>query len=118
VGSPIYFDSVSAPLKLVIDRCNCVTPLVRIAGGGYDFRPHWRRTRRGVFVTVHSSKHPYSYAERTVRGFMKWVGVKWEETLAWPHDDNDRGSVAGDPEWLARARVIGHRLIESPPLEG
>ena len=30
VGSPVYFDTVSAQLKLVIDRCNCVTPLVRL----------------------------------------------------------------------------------------
>jgi multimeric flavodoxin WrbA len=118
VGSPIYFDTVSAPLKLVIDRCNCVTPLVRIAGGGYDFRPHWRRTRRGVFVTVCSRQHPYDLAERTVRGFLKWVGSKWEETVAWPHDDNDRGSVARDPAMLARARDVGRRLIQSPPLEG
>jgi multimeric flavodoxin WrbA len=118
VGSPIYFDSVSGPLKLVIDRCNCITPLVHVAGGGYDFRPLWRRTRRGVFVTVHSSKHPYEAAERTVRGFLKWVGTRWEETIAWPHDDNDRGSVTRDPSWLARARATGRRLIESPPLEG
>src|SRR5262252_8494956 len=52
VGSPIYFDAVSGPLKLVMDRCNCVTPLVRVPGAGYDFRPHWPRTRRGAFVTA------------------------------------------------------------------
>ena len=33
VGSPVYFDGVSAQLKLVMDRCNCVTPLVRLPGG-------------------------------------------------------------------------------------
>ena len=35
VGSPVHFDTVSAPLKLVIDRCNCVTPLVRLADGTF-----------------------------------------------------------------------------------
>src|SRR5207247_1960289 len=57
VGSPIYFDTVSGPLKLVMDRCNCITPLVRVPGGGYDFRPRWPRTRRGVFVAACSSRH-------------------------------------------------------------
>jgi multimeric flavodoxin WrbA len=117
VGSPIYFDSVSAQLKLVIDRCNCVTPLVRLGDGTHDFRPKWARTRRGVFVTAHSPRHPYEMAERCVRGFMKWVGVKWEETLDYAHADEDLGSVSGRPEWLERARAIGRRLASAPPLE-
>jgi NAD(P)H-dependent FMN reductase len=117
VGSPVYFDGVSAQLKLVMDRCNCVTPLVRLTGGGYGFRPRWARTRRGVFVTACSAKHPHDLAERSVRGYLKWVGARWEETLAWRHDDNDAGSVAADPTLLTRARAVGRRLIESPPLE-
>jgi multimeric flavodoxin WrbA len=117
VGSPVYFDGVSAQLKLVMDRCNCVTPLVRLASGGYDFRPRWSRTRRGVFVTACSSRHPYELAERSVRGFLKWIGARWEETLVWSHDDNDPGSVASRPELLERAHAVGRRLIESAPLE-
>lgn len=116
VGSPVYFDGVSAQLKLVMDRCNCVTPLVLVPGGGHDFRPRWARTRRGVFVTACSSVHPHELAERSVRGFLKWVGAKWEETLLWRHDDVDPGSVATRPELLARARALGKRLIESAPL--
>lgn len=117
VGSPVYFDGVSAQLKLVMDRCNCVTPLVRLASGGCDFRPRWSRTRRGVFVTACSSRHPYELAERSVRGFLKWIGARWEETLVWSHDDNDPGSVASRPELLERAHAVGRRLIESAPLE-
>lgn len=117
VGSPVYFDGVSAQLKLVMDRCNCVTPLVTLPGGGEDYVPKWKRTRRGAFLTACSSKHPYDLAERSVRGFLKWVGAKWEETIAWQHADNERGSVAHAGELLERARALGRRLIESPPLE-
>jgi len=113
VGSPIYFDTVSGPLKLVMDRCNCITPLVTLVGGGQDFVPKWPRTRRGAFVTACSSRHPYDLAERSVRGFLKWVGAKWEETIAWQHADNDLGSVPD--ELVARARALGRRLIESEP---
>ena len=115
VGSPIFFDSVSGPLKLVMDRCNCITPLVTV-GEGFDFRALWPRTRRGVFVTACSSAHRYDLAERSVRGFLKWVGARWEETLAWQHEDVALGSVATQPDLLARAEAIGRRLIESPPL--
>jgi multimeric flavodoxin WrbA len=117
VGSPIYFDAVSAQLKLVMDRCNCVTMLVRAPGGGYAFRPQHARTRRGVFVTACSTRHPYELAERSVRGFLKWIGARWEESVVWRHEDNDPGSVEGQPELLARARAVGRRLIESPPLD-
>ena len=117
VGSPVYFDTVSAQLKLVIDRCNCVTPLVTVGGGGTAFVPKWRRTRRGVFVTACSSRHRYDLAERTVRGFMKWIGTKWEETLVWQHPDDDPGSVVTAPELLARAEAVGRRLVVSEPWE-
>jgi NAD(P)H-dependent FMN reductase len=115
VGSPIYFDAVSAQLKLVMDRSNCVTPLVRV-GEGYAFRPKWKRTRRGVFVTACGPRQHWDLAERSVRGFMKWVGAKWEETLAYVHEDNDVGSVAGQREWLERAFEVGRRLITAGPL--
>ena len=116
VASPIYFDTVSAQLKLVIDRCNCVTPLVRLPRGGEEFRAKWTRTRRGVFVTACGERFRYDLAERTVRGFLKWVGAKWEETIAYTHSDNEPGSVARHPELLEHARGVGRRLIESAPL--
>ncbi len=117
VGSPVYFDTVSGPMKNVFDRCNCVTPLVTTPEGE-RFVPKWARTRRGVFVTAHSAAHPREMAERSVRGFLKWVGARWEETLAWAHDDNVAGSVARAPELLARAREIGARLATSPAARG
>jgi NAD(P)H-dependent FMN reductase len=115
VGSPVYFDTVSGPMKLLMDRCNCITPLVTLADGTQDCVPKWARTRRGAFVTACSSNHRYDLAERSVRGFLKWVGSKWEETLAWQHADNELGSVPA--EFLARARALGRRLVESEPLE-
>lgn len=117
VGSPVYFDAVSAQLKLVMDRCNCVTPLAHASDGGWTFKPRWARTRRGIFVTACSSRHRYDLAERSVRGYLKWIGARWEETIVWQHEDNDTGSVASQPELMARARATGRRLIESAPLE-
>lgn len=116
VGSPIYFDTVSAQLKLVIDRCNCVTPLVQLADGSEGFRAKWPRTRRAAFVTACGQHRRYDLAERSVRGFLKWVGAKWEETLVWAHDDSAKGSVAADAAVLAKARALGARLVSSEPL--
>ena len=67
----------------------------------------------GAFVTACSTDHRYDLAERSVRGFLKWVGAKWEETLAWQHADNDLGTAPA--ELIARARALGRRLIDSAP---
>jgi NAD(P)H-dependent FMN reductase len=117
VGSPIYFDAVSAQLKLVMDRCNCITPLVRLPDGSGTFRPLWSRTRRGIFVTACGPRQHHDLAERSVRGFLKWVGAKWEETLAYVHEDVDLGAVGQDSPWLERAQAIGERLATSSPLQ-
>jgi NAD(P)H-dependent FMN reductase len=114
VGSPVYFDSVSGPLKILIDRCNCITPLVSLPGGAQDFVPRWKRTRRGAFVAACSAAHPHELAERVVRGYLKWVGAKWEESVVWKHADNDLASAPED--LLARSRSLGRRLVESEPL--
>jgi multimeric flavodoxin WrbA len=113
VGSPVYFDAVSGPLKLLVDRCNCVTPLVTLPGGATAFVPRLARTRRGAFVTACSDTHPHELAERSMRGFLKWVGARWEETLVWSHADTARGSVPD--ELVQRARGLGARLLQSPP---
>ncbi len=114
VGSPVYFDTVSGPLKILIDRCNCITPLITLADGKQDFVPLWKRTRRAAFVTACSSNHQHELAERVVRGYLKWVGAKWEETVVWKHADNDLGTAPED--LVARARALGRRLVESEPL--
>jgi hypothetical protein len=90
--------------------------LHREPGGGYSFVPRWPRTRRAAFVTACSSRHRYDLAEHSVRGFLKWIGAKWEETLAWQHEDNDPGSVAARADLVERAHALGRRLIEAPPL--
>ena len=115
VASPVYFDGVSAPLKAVIDRCNCITPLVTLPDGRLECVPRWARTRRGAFLTACSANHTHEHAEHTVRGFLKWVGAKWQETIVWRHADDERGSVGAG--LLLGARDLGRRLVGEPPLE-
>lgn len=114
-GSPIYFDSVSAPLKAVIDRTNCMTPLVRLADGRTDLVAKLARTRRAAFVTSCSAEGRHVTAERVVRGFFKWIGARWERSLVWINADDSHGSV--DRGTLDEARALGRHLAQSAPLE-
>ena len=116
VATPVYFSGVSAQLKLVIDRCNCVTPVTVDADGAAVFRRQWARTRRGGLIVVLGPSDTPEPARLTARGFLSWVGARLLETLVYRHDDLELGGVAKDSGWTARARALGASLA-GPPLE-
>ena len=116
VATPVYFSGVSAQLKRVIDRCNCVTPVLEPKPGEKPvFRRQWPRTRRGGLIVVLGPSDTPEPSRLTARGFLSWVGGRLLETLVYRHDDIDLGKVAHDDTWLHRARALGAALA-GPPL--
>ena len=117
LATPVYFSGVSAQLKRVIDRCNCVTPVLEPAPGEKPvFRRQWPRTRRGGLIVVLGPSDTPEPSRLTARGFLSWVGGRLLETLVYRHDDVDLGRVAHDEEWIGRARELG-RSLAGPPLD-
>ncbi|MEP7028538.1 MAG: flavodoxin family protein [Candidatus Eisenbacteria bacterium] len=116
VATPVYFSGVSAQLKLVIDRCNCVTPVIVGESGRTEFRRQWARTRRGGLIVVLGASDTPEPSRLTARGFLSWVGGRLLETLVYRHDDVDLGAVAGDSQWIGQARALG-KALAGPPLE-
>ncbi len=110
VASPVYFSGLSAQLKLVIDRCNCITPVTVGETGKVVFRRQWPRTRRGGLIVVLGASDTPEPSRLTARGFLSWIGGRLLETLVYRHDDVDLGAVAQDPEWIGRARALGAAL--------
>ena len=117
LATPVYFSGMSAQLKRVIDRCNCVTPVLEPAKGEKPvFRRQWARTRRGGLIVVLGPSDTPEPSRLTARGFLSWVGGRLLETLVYRHDDIDLGAVAHDEEWIRRARELGKSLA-GPPLD-
>jgi multimeric flavodoxin WrbA len=112
LGSPIYFDSVSAQTKTFIDRCNCLRPVnftndprhghfVRLIG----------RQRPGAMVLVGGHRAWFEGARRCVAGFFKWIEVTNEGCLKFCSlDDRRSGEVADRPDVLRQADELGHTL--------
>jgi multimeric flavodoxin WrbA len=111
LGTPVYFDTVSAQMKLMIDRCNCMTPLVERPDGTCAFaeRPAWRR--RAVLVAVAGSRQQFRTLRVTVNGFLKWVGAELVEQVLYAHDSTTRGGVRDDPKTLQAAFLAGVRAV-------
>lgn len=112
IGSPIYFDAVSAQTKLFIDRCNCFRPAdFGQHGPMQNFVKRLGKSRPGAMVLVGGEKGWFEGARKCIAGFFKWVNVANEGMLIFHSRDYNRaGEVAESKTSLTEADRLGKRL--------
>lgn len=122
LGSPVYFDTVSAQTKLMIDRCNCLRRLIERDDGATQFKPRLAGRRVGVLVAVAGLEQDFASIRATAAGFFTWITADFMESVLYPHAGNKKGSVRGDATWMRKAFRAGVqaadrwlRLCGSPP---
>lgn len=118
LGSPVYFDTVSAQTKLAIDRCNCLMPYVKQPDGSFAFERRLEKRKKGVFVAVGSVNQEFRTIQTTVEGFFKWVNAELVERIIYEHEDHESGSVMKDKEEMIRAFEVGIRVVKNTPSSG
>jgi multimeric flavodoxin WrbA len=112
VASPIFFFSVSAQTKIVIDRC----------------QPFWSQKylhkkpvpagplgRKGLLLLVGGMKQNeknegFHCAEVVVKAFFRTVNVQEHTTLAYG-DVDEKGVIKGHPTALQEAYEAGKKLV-------
>ncbi len=112
LGSPVYFDTVSAQTKLMIDRCNCLTALVEESDGSARFEKRLKKRKTGVFVAVAGSGQDFSPIQATADGFFKWINAHLIESVLYSHDSNEKGNVRSECEWMKKAFDAGVRSVK------
>lgn len=111
VASPIYFNSVSALLKSMVDRCQAIwaskyvlkTPLI-----------DRNKRRLGVFVAAAGNPAEFAEftpAERVMELFFKAINTAYFDHLFVDH--TDREPVSARPEILASAFHLGVNLLSA-----
>lgn len=110
LGSPVYFDSASAQTKLMIDRCNCVTPYVRKAMGDAEFGDRQLMRKKGVLVSVAGTHQDFGPLLTLAKGFFNWVNAEFVETILHSHDDVELGAVRNDEATKKQAYDVGVRV--------
>lgn len=112
LGSPIYFDAVSAQTKAFIDRCNCVRPAdFDNNDPDHNFIRLLKNKRPGAMVLVGGEKGWFEGARRSIAGFFKWIEVVNEGHLIFhSRDFNKTGEAADDAAVLDQARQMGRRI--------
>jgi multimeric flavodoxin WrbA len=113
LGSPVYFDSVSAQTKLMIDRCNCLMPYVKQSDGTFSFERRIKERKKGVFIAVAGPDQEFKTILATAKGFFNWANIELVETILYPNNSDKLGSVKNDKERMKQAFNIGVQIAES-----
>jgi multimeric flavodoxin WrbA len=116
LGSPVYFDTVSAQMKLFIDRCNCLRPMRRKKDGSFYFDSgllsEFDHPRKGIIILVGGKRQRFDCASIVLKGFLKWAGIKFFDQILYAHDDFGKGEVEKDKKFLNEVLHLSKRLAE------
>lgn len=111
LGSPVYFDTISAQVKLVIDRCNCLMPYVKRSDGTSGFERRIKKRKKGVLIAVAGADQEFNTIQITVRGFFNWANIDLVETFLYRHVDDVLGGVRNEKNEMSKAFEIGVQLV-------
>lgn len=111
LGSPIYFDSVSAQAKLFIDRTNCLRAPDFSDMDNPSFKKPLFKGKRGGIIIVGGEREKFDTAFRTARGFFIWAGIEIIFELKFGSTGFKVGEAGRDPSILQKARECGESLL-------
>ncbi|NWG10661.1 flavodoxin family protein [Candidatus Bathyarchaeota archaeon] len=112
LGSPVYFDTVSAQTKLMIDRVNCLMPYVAKSDGTFEFERRIKKRKKGIFIAVAGAEQEFDIVLTTVKGFFNWTNIELVEKILYSHEDNELGGVKDNEELMNRAFEIGVQITK------
>ena len=115
IGSPAYFGSLSAQLKLVIDRSNCLAEMVTLANGKQLFTSRLKKRKKGIFIWVaNMSKNP-EHALVSIRLWCKYfANIELVDTLIVTGSDR-KEEARTRKELLEKAYQLGTSLQAGEP---
>ena len=110
VASPIFFRSVPAQLKAMIDRCQALW--VRKYKLKQDITPQRTSLRKVFFISVASQggQREFEGAITVIRSFLASINARYEADLLLANIERPRDALA-HPEYLERAYELGARLV-------
>ena len=106
LASPIFFGSLSAQMKMMIDRFQCIWK------AKYVFkRKIFKKKKVGAFISVEASRKKdfFDNAKAIVKNFFKVINVDYKDELFCTGID-EKGEILRHPEYLNKAFELGKRI--------
>jgi multimeric flavodoxin WrbA len=111
LGSPVYFDSVSAQTKLFVDRTNCLRPADFSDRSLQKFKEPRFKGKKGGIVLVAGDYGKFEGALRVARAFFIWAGIEIVFELKYQSRSLEAGEVRNDHLVLEEAARCGRLLL-------
>ena len=92
IGTPAYYDSISAQLKLVIDRSNCLTEMIPSADGRVVFRSRIAERKKAVLIWVADFTRSSEHALAIMRHWWSDANVELIDSMAITGSDCGDGA--------------------------
>lgn len=110
IGTPAYFGSFSAQLKLIIDRSNCLTEMINLPDDKLTFRSRLKKTKHGIFIWVANISRNPEPALTSIRIWCKYfANIELIDTFIINNSDYGEGAKKKE-ELLSRAFQLGISL--------
>jgi hypothetical protein len=108
IATPIYFASVSAQLKTMIDRCQAIWARKYLLK-----RPHPNPDRKALFLSCGGFKHHrfYKCARQVIAAWCTVLDIRLAGELFYPSIDA-LGAIEKHPTALADAHGAGRELMK------
>ena len=108
LASPIFFGSLSAQTKMMIDRFQCIWRARQIFK-----KDIFQKKRKGVFISVEGSSREdfFDNAKSIVKNLFAIINVDYQEEL-FCSGINERGGILKYPDLLNEAFELGQRIIK------
>ncbi|MBU3959057.1 MAG: flavodoxin family protein [Candidatus Omnitrophica bacterium] len=106
LASPIFFGSLSAQAKMMIDRFQCAWRAKYILK-----KDIFQRQRKGGFISVEATtrKDFFANAKSIVKNFFLTINASYQEELFCSGID-EKGSILKSPDILNKAFELGKRI--------
>ena len=111
LGSPVYFDSVSAQTKLFIDRSNCLRPADFSQPEKQVFKQPLFVGKQGGIILVAGDYGRFDSALKTMRAFFIWAGIEIKFEITYKTKNMNVGEAGTDERILADAFAAGRSLV-------
>lgn len=112
LGSPIFFDSVSAQTKLFIDRSNCLRPADFATPDRQAFKEPLFRGKRGGIILVAGDYGRFEASLKVMRAFFIWAGIEISFELKFTSKTLNTGEAGLDESIMAEATECGIKLMK------
>jgi multimeric flavodoxin WrbA len=111
LAAPIYFNSLNAHAKALIDRHQCIWARKVLLGEDVS-DPETRHAKRGLFLSTAGADDPRAFdgALKVMDMFFDVLDIKYYERLLFFRIDQ-KGAIKDHPTALRNARTAGEHLM-------